>query len=265
MVTVLQNTQVLLLSAVLLSAGLAKLTIRERAAATLRHGRRTGVGLGLAEGALGAALLVSSHSAVRIGTTMVFASATWVVGELRSRRADVGCGCFGGLSDRPVDRRGVLRATLLTGAALVSIGAPHAGLEVLRRTPVQVAVLLAVELALFAALSPELAALRERLAGGPVRPSCARRRSTLGESLARLRASDAWLAYENAIASAAPLDVWREGCWRFLLYPARVEGRPAGLVFAVSTAERDRTVRSALVTAVPAAGEARAIAKSTAL
>ena len=39
-----------------------------------------------------------------------------------------------------------------------------------------------------------------------------------------LHRSDAWLRRENAIVSAVPLDVWREGCWRFLVFPARLDG-----------------------------------------
>ncbi|WP_175250053.1 hypothetical protein [Actinomadura sp. J1-007] len=49
------------------------------------------------------------------------------------------------------------------------------------------------------------------------------------------------------LASAVPLDVWREGCWRFVVYPARVDGRPMEAVFAVSTAARDREVKAVLL------------------
>jgi len=174
MVTVFQNTQVLLLATVLLAACLAKLTIRERAAgapdhvhgvpvpaglarvSALRRSRGLNVGLGLGEGVLGLALLVTSHLSVRLATTIAFAAATWVVGELRVRRPDAGCGCFGGLSGKRVGRRSVLRAVLFTAAAVASLGAPLAGLQVLRDVQVQVGLVLAVELALFAALSPEL-------------------------------------------------------------------------------------------------------------
>ncbi|WP_149260633.1 MauE/DoxX family redox-associated membrane protein [Actinomadura sp. K4S16] len=267
MVTAIQNTQVLLLAAVLLAACLAKLTVRERAAeapdhvhgvpvpagharlSALRRSRGMTVGLGIGEGALGLALLVTSHLSVRLATTVAFAAATWVVGELRVRRPDAGCGCFGALSSKKVDRRSVLRAMLFTCAAVVSLGAPHAGVEVLRDVPAQVGLLFAVELVLFVALSPELAVL----AGRPGLPRkgvpCDRRRSPVRETYARLYASPAWAEHENAIGSAVPLDVWREGCWRFVAFPGRVGERDVEIVFAVSTSERSRAVRSAVVAA----------------
>lgn len=269
MVTAFQNSQVLLLAAVLLAACLAKLTVRERPAdapdrvhgvpvpaglarlTELRGSRRTAVWLAVGEGVLGLALLVSSHLSVRLATTVAFAAATWVVGELRVRRPDAGCGCFGGLSGRRVERRSVLRAVLFTAAAVASLDAPLPGLDVLRADQARVALVLAVELAVFAVLSPELSALlgTRGLPHGPGRPAmpCERRRSPLAETYATLHDSPAWVAHENVVTSAVPLDVWREGCWRFVVFPARVDGRDMEIVFAVSTAERDRTVRSAVV------------------
>ena len=267
----IQNTQVLLLATVLLAACLAKLLVhpspaaaaaavervhgvplpdRVRRATALRQSRRLSVGVGLTEGTLALALLVTSHMSVRVATTVAFATATWVVGELRVHRPDAGCGCFGGLSAERVRRRSVVRATLFTAAAILALGAPHAGVEVLREGPEQVAPVFTVELALFAALSPELAALvRRRGRLGRRRPvtPCERRRSPLAETYARLHRSAAWAEAENSVASAVPVDVWREGCWRFVVFPARVDGRDTEIVFAVSTAERSRTVRAAPV------------------
>lgn len=265
MVTAIQNTQVLLLASVLLVACLAKLTMRERAAgapdhvhgvpvparlarlSALRRSRGMTVGLGIGEGVLGLALLVTSHLSVRLATTVAFAAATWVVGELRVHRPDAGCGCFGALSAKKVDRRSVLRAMLFTCAAVVSLGAPHTGVDVLRDVPAQVGLMFAIEVALFVALSPELAELagRHRLPRAAV--PCERRRSPMPETYARLYASPAWAEHENAIRSAVPLDVWREGCWRFVAFPGRVRERDVEIVFAVSTSERDRAVRSAVV------------------
>jgi hypothetical protein len=247
-VTVFQNTQVLLLASVLLIACLAKLMVREPASSQaqgvpLRRSRPVSVGLGLTEGGLGLALLLTSHVSVRLATTVAFAIATWAVGELRVRRPDAGCGCFGGLSTKRVDRRSVARAMLFTVAALASITAPHAGVDVLRYGTAQVGLVLAVELAVFAALSPELSVLLQRHAPEP----CERRRSTLAESLATLHDSAVWVQHEDEVVSATPLDVWREGCWRFLVYPARVDEQPMEIVFAVSTAQRERDVRMVLV------------------
>ncbi|WP_329097006.1 hypothetical protein OG979_17450 [Actinomadura citrea] len=272
MVTAIQNTQVLLLAAVLLVACLAKLTMRERTAgapdhvhgvpvpaglarlSALRRSRGMTVGLGIGEGLLGLALLVTSHLSVRLATTVAFAAATWVVGELRVHRPDAGCGCFGALSAKKVDRRSVLRAMLFTCAAVVSLGAPHAGVEVLRDVHTQVGLMFAVEVALFLALSPELAELagRHRL---PRAVPCERRRSPMPETYARLYDSSAWTDHENAIKSAVPLDVWREGCWRFVAFPGRVRERDVEIVFAVSTSERDRAVRSVVVASEVVASE----------
>ncbi len=44
--------------------------------------------------------------------------------ELRARRPDAGCGCFGELSRTPVSWRAIARATLLCVAALATIGIP---------------------------------------------------------------------------------------------------------------------------------------------
>ncbi|QFG22983.1 MauE/DoxX family redox-associated membrane protein [Actinomadura sp. WMMB 499] len=270
MVTAAQNAQVLLLAAVLLAAGAAKLAVRERAEApdhvhgvpvpagaarltALRRSRRMTVLLGVGEGVLGLALLVSPHVVVRLATTVAFAAATWVVGELRVRRPDAGCGCFGGLSGKRVGRRSVARAVLLTAVAVTALGAPLTGLGALRDGHVVIAVVFAVELALFAALSPELTGVpgRRRLPGArPVTP-CERRRSPLAETYATLHGSAQWAAHENAVTSAVPLEVWREGCWRFLAFPARVDGRDVRLVFAVSTTERHRVVQPARVQPEP--------------
>lgn len=265
MVTVFQNTQVLLLASVLLIACLAKLTVREPVAPShvhgvplpkrtslLRQSRPVSVGLGLTEGGLGLALLLTSHVSVRLATTVAFAIATWAVGELKVRRPDVGCGCFGGLSTKRVGRRSVVRASLFTAAALASITAPHTGVDVLRNGTTQVGLVLAVELAVFAALSPELSLLLQRhgLRHRAQEP-CERRRSTLAETYATLHDSRVWVEHEDEVVSATPLDVWREGCWRFLVFPARVDEQAMELVFAVSTAERERDVRMVLV---PASG-----------
>ncbi|MFG1998052.1 MauE/DoxX family redox-associated membrane protein [Spirillospora sp. NPDC048911] len=278
MVTVVQNTQVLLLAAVLLAACLAKLMIREPVGAApehvhgvpvpaglgrataLRQSRPVNVGLGLTEGVLGLGLLVSSHFSVRLATTVTFAAATWVVGELRVRRPDAGCGCFGGLSAKRVGRRSVIRAVLFTAAAVAAFGAPHAGVDVLRSGQAQVVLILALELALFAALSPELSVLLERHGLRKSPEPCERRRSPLAETYATLYDSAEWLRYEESVSSAAPLDVWREGCWRFLVFLARVDGQDVEVVFAVSTAARDRAVRSAI--SPPAAGMASAVGET---
>ncbi|NED53279.1 hypothetical protein G3I24_20565, partial [Micromonospora aurantiaca] len=110
-----------------------------------------------------------------------FAAATWVVGELRVHRPDAGCGCFGGLSGKKVGRRSVLRALLFTGAGIASLGAPLTGVDVLRDVQVQVGLVFAMEVALLAVLSPELAELLERRKM-PAGPPSERRRSPMAET-----------------------------------------------------------------------------------
>jgi hypothetical protein len=291
---VVQCTQVLVIAFILLAASLAKLTVPQVMPAAPRGGRgvpaddvrgvpaadevygvaapdrpapllnrQVTLALGVFEGGLGLAMMVSAHASVRLAATVTFAAATWVVGELRRQGADTGCGCFGELSRGPVERRGVLRTGLCTLAAVVALGAPHSGTDVLRQGPALVGLVFVAELALFAALSPELPALLERLGLRPrAAAPCERRRSPLTETYQALHASDAWLSRENAIVSAAPLDVWREGCWRFLVFPARVDGREMEIVFAVSTAARHRTVRYAVVEAEPSEAPGVAAARS---
>ncbi|POM26141.1 hypothetical protein BTM25_05290 [Actinomadura rubteroloni] len=269
MVTAFQNTQVLLLSFVLLAACLAKLAVRHPEPAhdhvhgvplpgwlpqaTRLDSRPFAVAVALVEGSLGIALLVTSQFSVRLVTALAFAVATWTVSELRVRRPDAGCGCFGGLSVKHVDRRTVARALLFTLAAVAALGAPRAGFAWLHDAHATVGlVLLAVEVALFGLISPEVATLWEKRAAWRIRREdepCDRRHSPLAETMRTLRASAAWSAHEDALVSAVPLDVWREGCWRFLAYRAVSDGRPAELVFAVSTAARGRRVRVALVPA----------------
>ncbi|WP_240487105.1 MauE/DoxX family redox-associated membrane protein [Actinomadura flavalba] len=240
----MQNTQVLLLAGVLLAACLAKLVLPAPAGPGLR-GRRAGVAVAVGEGTLGVALLVTSHLSVRLATSVAFAAATWIVGELRTRRPDDGCGCFGALSTHRVDRRSVLRGALFTAAALAALTAPHAGVAALRNGTLLMGCVLALELAVFGMLSPELSSFldRRRLRRRPD-PPCERRHSPLDETYRRLRSSAAWTTHEAALAGAEPLDVWREGCWRFVVYALDDERE---VVFAVSTAARDATVRAAVI------------------
>lgn len=265
MADVIQETQTVLLATVLMTACVAKLLVREpvhgpltevhgvpvpvelRWTAALRHSRPLTLALGAAEGGLGVALLITSHLSVRVAATLSFAAATWVVVELRNRRPDAGCGCFGGLSSKRVGRRSVARAALLTGAAIVSLGGTESGLHLLRADPGPVCLVAVLELALFAALSPELGSLLRMRHRAPV--PCERRRSPLTESYATLRASDPWREHRRLLTDSEPLDVWREGCWRLVVFPARLDDQDVEIVFAVSTGERHRTVRVAVVEA----------------
>jgi len=44
-------------------------------------------------------------------------------------------------------------------------------------------------------------------------------------------------------------DVWREGCWRFVVYTGYARGRPVDIVFAVYLQSRRTAVRAAVLDA----------------
>jgi hypothetical protein len=251
MVETLQEAQLPLLACALISACLAKIAIREPGEltdssplTTLRRHRSAVVTVAVVEGGLGVALLITAHPVARLGTIVVFFVATSVVFELRGRKAEEGCGCFGGLSTSPVRFRTVLRACLFLAAAVSVVAVPATGLDVVRHGTGWHAAIVFGELALFAGLSPEIGVLvarrRERI-------PCEHRTVPLSETFAILHASTQWRAYSPMIVTADPADMWRELCWRFLVYRGKENGEDVEIVFAVSTDERDQTVRAAIV------------------
>lgn len=251
MVETFQEVQLPLLACVLISACVAKIAIREPSDATgpgmlttLRRHRGAVVTVAVVEGCLGVALLVTDHPVARLGTIVVFFVATSVVFELRSRKAEEGCGCFGGLSTTPVRFRTVLRACLFLLAALSVVAVPVTGFDVIRHGTVWHAAIAAGELAVFAVLSPEIGVLiarrRERI-------PCEHRTVPLAETFAILHASEQWRTYSPLIVTADPADMWRELCWRFLVYRGQDDDEDVEIVFAVSTDERAATVRAAIV------------------
>ena len=105
---------------------------------------------------------------------------------------------------------------------------------------------LAFELALIAFLSPELSEIMVRL--GYSEP-CELRRMPVGRTMSALHASSQWRRYASQVSAAAPSDVWREGCWRFVVYPGYARGRPVDIVFAVYLQSRRPAVRAAVLDA----------------
>jgi hypothetical protein len=250
-VETLQEAQIPLLACVLISACLAKLAIRGAhdtvgpvTLAVLRRSRPVVVAVAVIEGGIGVALLVSAHPAVRLATIVIFAVATSIVAELRAHRPDEGCGCFGGLSTTPVRFRTLLRAGLLTVVALAVMGVPATGLDVIRMGTGWHGAVAITELMLFAALSPEIGVL---LARRRERIPCEQRTVPLSETYETLHASRAWREHVAILTTADPVDVWRELCWRFLVYYGRVDDEEVEVVFAVSTEERNPSVRAAIV------------------
>jgi hypothetical protein len=61
---------------------------------------------------------------VRTATALFFLIAVGALNELRQRRPDAGCGCFGELSDTPIGLRTIARSGVLCASAVATIGLP---------------------------------------------------------------------------------------------------------------------------------------------
>jgi hypothetical protein len=203
-----------------------------------------GLGLILTAGGLGGKV---PAAAFRAGSCLFFIVATCALVELRASRPDVGCGCFGDLSTAPVGFRTMARSALLAVAALATvtlgpIGPPSAKASAYA----ELLGLLAAELLIIGALSPEIGEGLIRL--GYSEP-CELQIVPSGRTLAALHRSRQWRRHSRLITSAVPADIWRELCWRYVVYPASYDNRPADLVFAVFLKYRRPAVRAALVDA----------------
>jgi hypothetical protein len=200
-----------------------------------------GIGLLVTAGGIGAGW---PANVVRGAAALLFCTAAAALHELRTRRPDAGCGCFGDLSGTPVNWRTITRAVLLGAAALASIGAKPLGLPGSSGQAAEMLGLTLVELALLAALSPEIGQLMVRL--GHAEP-CEVRRVPVARTLATLRASAPWQRYRPHLTSTTPTDVWREGCWRFAAYPGVLSSRRVEVVFAVYLMGRRAPVRAGVL------------------
>ena len=61
-----------------------------------------------------------------------------------------------------------------------------------------------------------------------------------------------WRHYRHYLLATDPIDVWREGCWRYVVFPGTADGRRVEVVFAVYLEPRRPAVRVGI--ADPAAG-----------
>jgi hypothetical protein len=200
-----------------------------------------GIALIATAGPLGAGL---PATAARAGTALFFLVATGILYEVRQRRPEVGCGCFGELSDTPIGLRAIGRAALLCVMSVIAIGAPALHMPAsLAQGGIWLAVL-AAELAVLAVLSPEIGQMLARL--GYSEP-CELRRLPVARTLSALRASSQWRRYASQVSADAPIDVWREGCWRFVVFPGLTQGRPTDVVFAVYLQPRRPPIRVAVL------------------
>ncbi|WP_308250698.1 MauE/DoxX family redox-associated membrane protein [Nonomuraea rhizosphaerae] len=185
-------------------------------------------------------LLVTDHPFFRWGTVGFFAMSTYVLLDLRRRRPDAGCGCFGEVSGAPVGLRSIGRTVVLTGMAGVSVWGEGMGWLAF----VQFSWLSAAGVVVLLALSPELEEMVDRLR---YRAPCEQRRAPAEEvTLGRLRSSGPWRQHHEQLATGEPYDSWRELCWRFFAF----EGRGGSdVVFAVYLSGRRPAVRVAVVDA----------------
>jgi len=208
------------------------------------------------EGGLGLGLILTAGhchwhgglaTTVRAGTGLLFLIATAALIELRQARPDVGCGCFGDFSTAPVSGRTLARSALLTVAALATIGLPPITALPTGRDALVALGVFCLELLLIAALSPEVGEALIRL--GYSEP-CEVRTVPTARTITMLRRSKSWRRYGDLITAELPVDVWRELCWRYVVYPASYLGEPAEIVFAVFLQQRRPAVHAALVDGV---------------
>jgi hypothetical protein len=204
------------------------------------------------EFALGAALLLTAGRAgagtpalaVRAATGLLFGTAAGALHELRARRPNAGCGCFGEFSRTPVSWRVIARAALLCMAALSSIGIPPLRMPDSAGQAWLTLAAATAELAVLAALSPEIGQVMIRLSHAD---PCELREVPVRRTLSTLRASPPWRRYQQFLVAAAPVDIWREGCWRFVVFPGMLASRRVDVVFAVHLAGRGAPVRVGLL------------------
>jgi hypothetical protein len=268
MLTAVRELQILLLAALLLGGCAAKawraLRARSLAAGMVPAGlfplglRRPivaamfatelvlGLGLIATAGRVGTASSGLPATFVRAGTALFFLVAVGALNETRQRRPDAGCGCFGELSDTPIGWRTIIRASVLCAAAVATIGLPPLRMPSSPGTAELWLATLAFELSLIAFLSPEFGEILVRL--GYSEP-CELRRLPVGRTLTTLHSSPQWRRYAGQVSTAEPADVWREGCWRFVVYPGTEHGRRVDIVFAVYLQARRPPIRAAVLDA----------------
>ncbi|MEV4456972.1 MauE/DoxX family redox-associated membrane protein [Microbispora sp. NPDC049633] len=192
----------------------------------------------LVELALATGLLAVDHPAARWLPVAFFAVATYVLWDLRRRRPDAGCGCFGEVSAAPVGLRSTGRAAALTAMAALVAVQNATGLPALTG---ETAAWAGGGVVLLLALSPEINEIVSRLRH---RVPCEQRPMPAGRALSRLRASETWRAHAGSLRTDEPSDMWRELCWRFFVFPAQGD---AEVVFAVRLSGRRPDVRAAVV------------------
>nr|BFE85172.1 hypothetical protein GCM10020093_077730 [Planobispora longispora] len=214
------------------------------------------LGCAAAETVLLGGLMATGHPFFRWGAIAFFTISTYVLWELRRRRPDAGCGCFGDVSAVPVGARSLARTMVLTAMAAGTVWAgPVPGWTVLAGISWIKALAVVAGLLIVAALSPELEEIAARLR---YRAPCEHRPADPAKAEARLRSSAVWRSHAGLLAGTEPIDSWRELCWRFFVYPGVLPGlhsgrgypgEPVDVVFAIRLSGRRPAVRAAVVDA----------------
>jgi hypothetical protein len=196
---------------------------------------------------LTAGLLFWNNAVPRWATVAFFAISTYVLLDLRRRRPDVGCGCFGEVSATPIGLRSIGRTTVLTGIALAVAVESAGGAAVVASLSWTLVAWAAAAVLILVALSPEV---EETVARLRYRAPCEQRDLPVERSLSRLTSSTVWRSHRALLLSTEPADMWRELCWRFFAYPGRTgDGENVEVVFAVYLSGRHAPVRGAVVAA----------------
>jgi len=227
-----------------------------RPAAMVMCALELGLGVMLAATASRVAAWPTAATVVRLGVVLLFVTATAALIELRAHRPDAGCGCFGDLSGTPVSLRTIARSAIFCAAAAATVGVPPIRLTAGAIIPGAahgtlearlLVVLVATEVALLGALSPELGEALVRLG---YREPCERRMFSRRRTLAALRSTRVWRRHAALLTSTEPTDMWRDLCWRYAAYSGQVAGREADIVFAVYARRWSPPVRAAVVDAM---------------
>jgi hypothetical protein len=214
----------------------------------VRLRRTAAVGLCAAELVLGFGLLLTAGRAgagvpalvFRAATALLFTTAVGALHVLRDRRPEAGCGCFGELSRTPVSLRTIARTAVLCLAALSTIGVPPLWMPGSAGQAGLTLGVIAAELAVLAVLSPEVGEVLTRMSHAD---PCEVREVPLTRTFSALEASAPWRRYRRHLVTTRPVDVWREGCWRFVVFPAVFGSRRVEMVFAVYLTGRRAPVR----------------------
>jgi len=256
------SLQPAVIGAVLVWAAGVKLLSRHAPAAAARSalprlvgsGRALPVyrGVAVVELVLGAALLLPPALRVEaVAAVAVTAGFLAYLGYARLTVPEASCGCMSARR-APVGVRSFARAAALLLASTAAVVDPAAWLEALAAQPVNAIAVIAAELAMVAALSPEcdaywllpLRRLRVRLTH-PL--AGASDEVPLAATVQQLHRSGVYRQIARLLSSDVR-EHWDEGEWRIVCYAARFRGEDVTAVFAVPRLrDAPGAVRAALV------------------